>query len=94
VFSKAALVPVLGGATDPDMASLWRDEEIEEAKRAMAAIPSAMQTSAAEGWGVDELKESLIALLREHKQTLPSSDNDFVEKSDEDKDKPAYIQML
>jgi nucleolar GTP-binding protein len=93
VFSKAALVPVLGGETDPDMASLWLEEELEEAKSAMERIPGATQTSADEGWGIDELKDRLAQLLKEHKRTLPTARSaTHCERSEEDK--PAYIQML
>jgi nucleolar GTP-binding protein len=93
VFSKAALVPVLGGETDPDMASLWLEEELEEAKSAMERIPGATQTSADEGWGIDELKHRLAQLLKEHKRTLPTARSATrCERSEEDK--PAYIQML
>lgn len=93
VFSKAALVPVLGGETDPDMASLWLEEELEEAKSALERIPGATQTSADEGWGIDELKDRLAQLLKEHKRTLPAARSpERRDKSEEDK--PEYIQML
>ena len=62
-------------------------------KSAMERIPGATQTSADEGWGIDELKDRLAQLLKEHKRTLPTARGPaHREKSEEDK--PEYIQML
>lgn len=95
VFSKAALVPVLGGKTDPVAQELWTEKDIEEAKQAMEKIPDAMPTSADEDWGIPELKDRLTELLREHKRTLPAAESDFARKSSSKDDKrPEYIPML
>jgi len=92
VFSKTALVPVLGGALAADMEVMWREGEIAEAKAAIASIPNAMSTSADEGVGIAELKDAVSALLSEHRLTLPASKDKFTEvKKDE---RPEYIPML
>ena len=97
VFSKAALVPVLGGATDPEAQELWSEKDFEEANQAIAKIPNANATSANEDWGIPELKERLTTLLRDHKQTLPDVDDGF-NRGDANgggvKNKPDYIPML
>jgi len=95
VFSKAALVPVLGGKTDPVAQELWTAKDVEEAKQAMEKIPAAMPTSAEEEWGIPELKERLTEPLREHKRTLPVAESDFTRNSSSKVDKrPDYIPML
>lgn len=77
VLSKAALVPVLGGVTDPEAQELWNEEDVREANEAIAKIPNATATSAFEGWGVPQLQERLTSLLREHKEeTLDNNDLD------------------
>ena len=91
VFSKCALVPVLGGTHEKDMETLWGEEEIAEANRAIAAIPKAMSTSADEQLGITELKDALATLLGEHKQSLPASRDDYTREND---DRPEYIHML
>ena len=91
VFSKCALVPVLGGTHATDMETLWGEEEIAEANRAIAAIPKAMSTSADEQLGIAELKDALATLLGEHKQSLPASRDDYTREKD---DRPEYIHML
>jgi len=91
VFSKCALVPVLGGTHEKDMETLWGEEEIAEANRAIAAIPKAMSTSADEQLGIAELKDALATLLGEHKQSLPASRDDYTREKD---DRPEYIHML
>lgn len=99
VFSKSALVPVLGGETDADTQEIWNDDDIARARSAMEKIPNAAVTSADEGWGIDELKERMIKILRDHKSSLPAADGDYStqgenrNKSDGD-DLPAYIPML
>ncbi len=94
VFSKSALVPVLGGETDPDTQELWSEEDVKEAERAMAQIPNATATSADEGRGIDELKERIMKLLHEHKRTLPKSDDDYSPDYSGTEALPAYIPML
>ena len=69
VLSKAALVPVLGGVTDPEAQELWNEEDVREANEAIAKIPNATATSAFEGWGVPQLQERLTSLLRKHKES-------------------------
>ena len=77
VLSKAALVPVLGGVTDPEAQELWNEEDVREANEAIAKIPNATATSAFEGWGVPQLQERLTSLLRKHKEeTLDNNDLD------------------
>ena len=77
VLSKAALVPVLGGVTDPEAQELWNEEDVREANEAIAKIPNATATSAFEGWGVPQLQERLTTLLRKHKEeTLDNNDLD------------------
>ena len=77
VLSKAALVPVLGGVTDPEAQELWNEEDVREANKAIAKIPNATATSAFEGWGVPQLQERLTTLLRKHKEeTLDNNDLD------------------
>jgi nucleolar GTP-binding protein len=99
VFSKSALVPVLGGETDADTQEIWNDDDIARARSAMEKIPNAAATSADEGWGIDELKERMIKVLRDHKRSLPAADDDYSSqgknrnKSNSD-DLPAYIPML
>ena len=91
VFSKCALVPVLGGTHEKDMETLWGEEEIAEANRAIAAIPKAMSTSADEQLGIAELKDAVARLLSEHKESLPAAQDDFTRPKD---DRPEYIHML
>ena len=77
VLSKAALVPVLGGVTDPEAQELWNEEDVREANEAIAKIPNGTATSAFEGWGVPQLQERLTSLLRKHKEeTLDNNDLD------------------
>ena len=38
VFSKSALVPVLGGETDADTQEIWNDDDIARARSAMEKI--------------------------------------------------------
>ena len=83
VLSKAALVPVLGGVTDPEAQELWNEEDVREANAAIAKIPNATPTSAFEGWGIPQLQERLTSLLRKHKEETLDN-NDFDESSARD----------
>ena len=83
VLSKAALVPVLGGVTDPEAQELWNEEDVREANEAIAKIPNATATSAFEGWGIPTLQERLTSLLRKHKEETLGN-NDFDESSGRD----------